>query len=278
MGAEGRGLLQPAVAFGLAACCRPDGIGILRRDHSQSSAVDSRLTADWNFRPSISASHGCLTESGRSPSRGNGRMRLDYRGRFQESHGQMNEDLNSHGNNIGKIMVGGSLAIIAILVIYGSVMHFAISSPAVQGQFGDQFGAINAFFSGLAFLGLIVTIAFQTRGLRLQSRDLRLQTEALRLQIKEFSEQKEEMKRSAVAQEMANQLKAIEMWSVTRRMSIDVAIKNAESEPTGGQRRLVLQRVEERIKRLENNLMSDLAAIGFRLSSSNETNDKGDRS
>jgi hypothetical protein len=190
----------------------------------------------------------------------------------------MNEDLNSHGNNIGKIMVGGSLAIIAILVIYGSVMHFAISSPAVQGQFGDQFGAINAFFSGLAFLGLIVTIAFQTRGLRLQSRDLRLQTEALRLQIKEFSEQKEEMKRSAVAQEMANQLKAIEMWSVTRRMSIDVAIKNAESEPTGGQRRLVLQRVEERIKRLENNLMSDLAAIGFRLSSSNETNDKGDRS
>jgi hypothetical protein len=43
-------------SFRLRSLLRPDGIGTARLDRSQSSAADSRLTADWNFRPSISAS------------------------------------------------------------------------------------------------------------------------------------------------------------------------------------------------------------------------------
>jgi hypothetical protein len=126
----------------------------------------------------------------------------------------MSDDQKVDGSNIARMMIGGSLVILGLLVAFGWVMHSVIATPTERGQFGDQFGAINALFSGLAFLGLILTIAFQTHGLRLQSRDLRLQTEALRLQIKEFSEQKEEMKRSADAQSMANILSR-------RRMEID---------------------------------------------------------
>ena len=45
--------------------------------------------------------------------------------------------------------------------------HF-ISDSAEQGQFGDQFGAVNALFSGLAFAGLIFTIILQKKELSLQ--------------------------------------------------------------------------------------------------------------
>lgn len=120
----------------------------------------------------------------------------------------MKDNSKSDGANIAKIMWGGSLVILALLVLFGLLIHGFINDPAKRGQFGDQFGAVNALFSGLAFLGLIVTIAFQTR-------DLRLQTEALQLQIQEFQEQKEEMRRSADAQGMANIL-------ARRRMEMDV--------------------------------------------------------
>lgn len=183
----------------------------------------------------------------------------------------MSDNPKADGNNITKVMFGGSLVILVLLVAFVWVLPMVISTPTERGQFGDQFGAVNALFSGLAFLGLIVTIAFQTRGLRLQSRDLRLQTEALRLQIKEFSEQKEEMKRSAEAQEMANKLKALELWSSTRKMLIDIAIKNAEIEPTEGQRRSELKKVEDHVRKMEDTLLRDLKAIGFIQGNSNDT-------
>jgi hypothetical protein len=154
-------------------------------------------------------------------------------------------------------MAGGSALVFGLMFVFTLFIGCAIPDSEKRGQFGDQFGAINALFSGLAFLGLIVTIAFQTR-------DLRLQTEALQLQIKEFSEQKEETKRSAEAQEMANRLKATELWFATRRMRIDIAIKNADSEPTEAQKRVYLKSVIERVKKIEDGVLRDLVSIGYK--------------
>lgn len=39
-----------------------------------------------------------------------------------------------------------------------------------RGQFGDMFGALNTLFSGLAFAGVLATIAMQRRDLELQHR------------------------------------------------------------------------------------------------------------
>ena len=58
-----------------------------------------------------------------------------------------------------------------------------------RGTFGDQFGAVNALFSGLAFAGLIYTIILQRHDLKLQRRDLKLQREELALTRKEMEEQ-----------------------------------------------------------------------------------------
>ena len=60
------------------------------------------------------------------------------------------------------------------------------SNSAEQGQFGDQFGAVNALFSGLAFAGLIFTII-------LQKKELALQREELADTRKELSGQKQQM-------------------------------------------------------------------------------------
>jgi hypothetical protein len=49
-----------------------------------------------------------------------------------------------------------------------------------RSQFGEAFGAIEALFSGLAFAGLIYTIALQRRELQLQREELRLTRDELR--------------------------------------------------------------------------------------------------
>ena len=64
-----------------------------------------------------------------------------------------------------------------------------------RGTFGDQFGAVNALFSGLAFAGLIYTIILQRHDLKLQRRDLRLQREELALTRKEMEDQTAEFEK-----------------------------------------------------------------------------------
>lgn len=78
---------------------------------------------------------------------------------------------------------------IVVVVLYVSswllIKNF-IQDSAEQGQFGDQFGAINALFSGLAFAGLIFTII-------LQKKELSLQREELTETRKELNGQKHQM-------------------------------------------------------------------------------------
>ena len=48
------------------------------------------------------------------------------------------------------------------------------------GQFGDFFGAINALFSGFAFIGLTYTIHMQRQELELQRKELRAQRKEMK--------------------------------------------------------------------------------------------------
>lgn len=73
--------------------------------------------------------------------------------------------------NLIWVMLGG----VALLFLLNFSMVFFVEDRDVRGTFGDQFGAVNALFSGLAFTGLIYTIILQRRDLKLQRDDLRLQ-------------------------------------------------------------------------------------------------------
>jgi len=94
---------------------------------------------------------------------------------------------------VKKYFVGGLILYLLVFVGYGCFAWCQQTEPGV-GVFGDAFGALNAFFSGLGFLGLAVAIYLQHRQLLIQSNELRLQREQLMLT-------RTELTRTATAQE-----------------------------------------------------------------------------
>lgn len=93
--------------------------------------------------------------------------------------------------NLILVMLGG---VVTLFLLNMSLMLF-IDDPNKRGTFGDQFGAVNALFSGLAFAGLIYTIILQRRDLELQRNDLRLQREELALTRQEMEDQTAEFEK-----------------------------------------------------------------------------------
>ena len=93
--------------------------------------------------------------------------------------------------NIVWVMLGGVIA----LFLLNMSLIWVVDAPDWRGTFGDQFGAVNALFSGLAFAGLIYTIILQRRDLELQRNDLKLQREELALTRKEMEEQTAEFEK-----------------------------------------------------------------------------------
>lgn len=116
------------------------------------------------------------------------------------------------------------------IMVFMALYHFILVKwvgwdAATRGQFGDEFGAMNAIFSGMAFFGLIIAIIYQSKDLRAQTSALQLQQETLKQQIQEFQEQKAEMARSAAAQEEYNTLTKLTLWLEVEKMSHDVGVQ-----------------------------------------------------
>lgn len=61
------------------------------------------------------------------------------------------------------------------------------------GSFGDQFGAVNALFSGLAFAGVIYAVVLQSKELALQREELEQTRQVLREQKQQLENQNETM-------------------------------------------------------------------------------------
>lgn len=77
------------------------------------------------------------------------------------------------------LTITGSFILISFLVNM-FVPHLCWKDLAKCGTFGDQFGAANALFSGLAFAGLIYTIMLQRSDLRNQRKELFLQRQEMK--------------------------------------------------------------------------------------------------
>lgn len=63
------------------------------------------------------------------------------------------------------------------------------------GLVGDMFGALNAFISGCAFIGVIISLYLQRQDLKLQKKDLALQLKEMREARKEAEEQTKQFKK-----------------------------------------------------------------------------------
>ena len=60
-----------------------------------------------------------------------------------------------------KLLVALVSSVLVLQVAFGVVLWCLLPQAEARGQFGDMFGAVNAFFSGLAFAGIVFTINTQ---------------------------------------------------------------------------------------------------------------------
>ncbi len=82
------------------------------------------------------------------------------------------------------------LSFFAVLILsawigFGWILPSVLFEPADAGTFGDSFGMVNALFSGLAFLGVIVAIWLQNRELQQQLREFSEQTQLQSQQLEQ---------------------------------------------------------------------------------------------
>lgn len=83
----------------------------------------------------------------------------------------MNNKLTPH-DNYYKVayLIGGLILLIAI--VFPFVVRFFAGTWAISGTFGDTFGALNAIFSGITLVGLVLTILMQRTELGYQRTEM----------------------------------------------------------------------------------------------------------
>jgi len=116
------------------------------------------------------------------------------------------------------------LLVVLVLIVWIStptVLGWLLPDLISRGQFGDQFGSVNALFSGLAFAAFFYTVLLQQKQLDLQRNELTLQRQELAMQ-------RDEMKASRV--ELSNQVKLQRAILKVNIAQIVVAASNADIE------------------------------------------------
>lgn len=113
-----------------------------------------------------------------------------------------------------KAIIGLFVAVPIIWCIAWFFLSF-IATPEARGQFGDMFGAVNALFSGWAFVGVIVAIL-------LQKEELELQRKELKETRKEFKDQNETMKRQRFENTFFNMMSLLNETVNSFQLNLDV--------------------------------------------------------
>lgn len=114
--------------------------------------------------------------------------------------------------NYKKYIVWSVFGVIAVWAM--TFLLYLNNNSEERGQFGDMFGAANALFSGLAFVGLIITLI-------LQREELSLQRDELKQTRKEFENQNKTMKRQRFENTFFN------LMSLHQNITVNLELKNS---------------------------------------------------
>ena len=130
----------------------------------------------------------------------------------------------------------GAVVVFVLWLVSALIIHSIWPESSDHGPFGDMFGAINALFSGWAFLGVIVAII---------------------LQKKELEEQRKEIRESRIAQQesagaLADQAKLSAIR--TRIEAITLLVEDVNRQIDGTSSRIA----RDRLAREHRKLMGDL--------------------
>lgn len=86
--------------------------------------------------------------------------------------------------------------VVALLVVGAwGLTWYLLKDSTERGTFGDMFGAVNALFSGLAFVGVVFAILLQSNELRLQRKELKLTRDELEGQKLQLEAQNQTLKK-----------------------------------------------------------------------------------
>lgn len=129
-----------------------------------------------------------------------------------------------HGDKLRymRLFVFGCLLVFVFAFVYPYLLKWYTKAPAIaeMGQYGDVYGGLNTLFTGLAFVGLVVTIL-------LQRQEMKETREEFEKQTKQFQEQSvllaEENKRNQLQYWVADIYKRIQMVKdLERQMRYEV--------------------------------------------------------
>lgn len=123
-----------------------------------------------------------------------------------------------------------------ILLLVWPIEELSLQSA---GTFGDSFGVLTAFFSGLAFAGLIGTLLLQRDELRLQREELQLTRVELRRSSLAQGEQVEALRETAMLNALATLTAAYTDISLTK-----VGGQPSEAQEAKPKRDELLKRLE----------------------------------
>lgn len=87
-----------------------------------------------------------------------------------------------------KILLGVSLFIALIVIAYWIGVVYWIPSWANRGLFGDMFGALNAIFSGIALIGVVLAVYLQQVQLTLQKDESNENINLMKTQLQQMQE------------------------------------------------------------------------------------------
>ena len=70
---------------------------------------------------------------------------------------------------LGRFIIWG-VVLLLLTIAYHPILKYWVGYTKLESaaQFGDQYGALNCFISGLAFIGLVLTLLMQREDLNLQ--------------------------------------------------------------------------------------------------------------
>lgn len=135
------------------------------------------------------------------------------------------------------------------------------------GTFGDSFGALTSLFTGLAFVGLIITLRQQKAQIAMQREDLKLQRDEMEAARVELSGQKEQMElqNQSLKQQMFEQT-FFNMLNLFNQYIADLVEKNPRegSEPQRG--RDELERLLQKIASVDSHVVTgetEVNGFGF---------------
>lgn len=91
---------------------------------------------------------------------------------------------------LGRFIIWG-VVLLLLTIAYHPILKHLVGYTKLESaaQFGDQYGALNSFISGLAFIGLVLTLLMQREDLNLQRKEMRETREEFEKQTKLFAQQ-----------------------------------------------------------------------------------------